>query len=203
VVELGGSKSSDHARFFPNATSFTCTNIEGDYDQYQDLRKLSYPDSSVDAFVCVSVLEHVFHVRQAALEIKRTLKVDGSLLITVPFMYPYHGDVDYWRFSVDSISEFFSGYEIRAFVHLGGTISVVVGTLHRAGKERGKRGVLYSALAVGLSAILGRFDRLDNASLGFAVHLIKRDNISNKSDIVVESDKARNERAQCGKAIIK
>src|SRR5712692_12003965 len=57
VIELGGEKPYDHARFFPNASSFTCTNVARDYDEFLDVTNMAYADHSQDAYVCISVME--------------------------------------------------------------------------------------------------------------------------------------------------
>src|SRR5688572_27568263 len=52
VKELGAERKYNHQRFFPNAASYSLTNIARDHDEYQDLTALSYPDNSIDGYVC-------------------------------------------------------------------------------------------------------------------------------------------------------
>lgn len=62
------------------------------------------PDNTYDVIVCTQVLEHVGNPFRAMAEIRRILKPGGTLLLTVPAAYPYHGrHGDYWRYSRDSL----------------------------------------------------------------------------------------------------
>ena len=102
VLEIGADKSFSYKNYFPNANEYLCTNITGDFDLIVDATNMfSIPDSSVDVIVCISVLEHIFEHEKAINEIERVLKPGGELILTIPFGFPYHDEVDYWRFSKD------------------------------------------------------------------------------------------------------
>lgn len=72
-----------------------------------DIHALPFADDSVDAFLCRSVLEHVRDPKQAVVEMHRTLKPGGAVLISVPCVYPYHARAgaypDHWRFFEDGL----------------------------------------------------------------------------------------------------
>src|SRR3989338_6849973 len=72
-----------------------------------DIHHLPLQDESVDAIICVSVLEHVENPLQAVTEMRRVLKKGGYCFIYVPFLYYYHAErgyyKDYWRFSEDAV----------------------------------------------------------------------------------------------------
>ena len=59
-----------------------------------DVGKLPFDSQSIDAAICIEVLEHLFSPQSALLEIKRILKPDGIVLVTVP-------NAVYWRRRVD------------------------------------------------------------------------------------------------------
>ncbi|MEO9214615.1 MAG: class I SAM-dependent methyltransferase [Rhodanobacter sp.] len=59
-------------------------------DIFADAARLPLLDASVDAVVCLEVLEHVSHPRAALAEFARVLKPRGTLLFSMPFMYPIH-----------------------------------------------------------------------------------------------------------------
>ena len=61
----------------------------------------SIPNNLVDVIICISVLEHIYKHKEAINEIERVLKSGGELIFTRPFGFPYHDDVDYWRFTRD------------------------------------------------------------------------------------------------------
>lgn len=72
-----------------------------------DIHHMPFQDDSLDAVICLAVLEHVENPIQAWQEIYRTLKPGGYAFIYVPFLYYYHAEkgyyADYWRFTRDTI----------------------------------------------------------------------------------------------------
>ncbi len=175
VVELGGDKRYGHADHFPKAARFVSTNVTGNYDRYLDVTDMrDVADGSQDAYLCVSVLEHVLDFHQALREIHRTLKIDGQLWMTVPFAYPYHDTVDYWRFNRDAYRRLFPEYEIVQLFRLGGTFSTVADILQRPKGSLNKRYAVYKTLGL-LVAVLGKyFDTMDGLPLGYGMYAIKR-----------------------------
>ena len=135
VTEIGCEKHYRHERFFPNADNFVCSNISRNFDVYLDITDNDLPDDSIDNYLCVSVLQHVFDTRRVFSEIHRTLKPGGKLLLVVPFAYPVHDVIDYWRFSPNSFDELLKEFDILEFTHLGGTLSSVADFLKRPKKE--------------------------------------------------------------------
>jgi SAM-dependent methyltransferase len=72
-----------------------------------DIHFLPYKSNSVDAIICLAVLEHVKNPWKAVEEMYRVLKPKGCCLIYVPFIYVYHAEPgyyeDYWRFTEDAV----------------------------------------------------------------------------------------------------
>jgi SAM-dependent methyltransferase len=96
-------------------------------DCHQDIECMSFSDESFDAVICLEVLEHVADPFSAVRELKRVLKPNGFLLLTVPFLLQYHGKAgssqahysypDYWRFTHQALQHLFrdfSAIELRA-----------------------------------------------------------------------------------------
>lgn len=52
-----------------------------------------------DHAFCMEVLEHVEYPGEVLDNIYSNLKEGGTLHLSVPFMYPVHGEQDYWRFT--------------------------------------------------------------------------------------------------------
>ena len=173
LIEIGSDPARVYERFFPKATSFIHSNVTG-LTQEWDVTSLPFDDSTQDGFVCISVIEHVAEARRGLAELHRTLRPGGTLLLSVPFMFPIHDDYDYWRPSRDGLLDLFSDYEITHLVHLGGKFSTVCNFLQRpVGKWRGARDRASKGIAV-LLALLARFDQLDDSPLGFGVRAVKR-----------------------------
>lgn len=95
-----------------------------------DIHKLPFEDMSVDAFICMSVLEHVENPIQAASELYRTLKKGGSCFVYVPFLYSYHAEPgyygDFWRFTEDSVRHIFKDFKEIEIQQLRGALETWV-----------------------------------------------------------------------------
>ena len=66
------------------------------------LLALPFEDGSFDAIVLTEVLEHCTDPIRAMVEVWRVLKTGGLLLVTSPFIWPWHGTSEYqdfWRFT--------------------------------------------------------------------------------------------------------
>lgn len=59
-------------------------------DIFADAARLPLTAASIDAVVCLEVLEHVSNPRGALAEFARVLKPGGVMLFSMPFMYPIH-----------------------------------------------------------------------------------------------------------------
>lgn len=66
---------------------------------------LSFADASFDATVCFQVLEHVPEPWRVMEETARVLKPGGIAIVTIPFLFPYHGSPkDYYRYTHEGIA---------------------------------------------------------------------------------------------------
>lgn len=72
-----------------------------------DVQQLPMSDESVEAIICIAVLEHVEEPQKAVQEIYRVLKPGGYCFIYVPFLYYYHPMKgyydDFYRFTYDGV----------------------------------------------------------------------------------------------------
>jgi len=84
-----------------------------------DIMRLPLADESVDGILCNAVLEHVPYPQAAVNEMYRVLKSGGIVLVGVPFIYPYHDVVDYFRFSDTALKEMFHSFYSVEITPLG------------------------------------------------------------------------------------
>ena len=79
-----------------------------------DIHEMPFPDNSVPAIVCESVLEHVEDPIRAMKEMYRVLEPGGYLYVYVPFLFYYHAEKtyykDYWRFTKDAVEMLFKDF---------------------------------------------------------------------------------------------
>src|SRR6185437_1199275 len=61
-----------------------------------DIHSLPLADNSVDAVICIAVLEHVEDPKKAMEEIHRVLKPGGYAFIYAPFLFYYHPEKGYY-----------------------------------------------------------------------------------------------------------
>ena len=81
------------------------------------------PDNSVDSALATELLEHCPDPAAVAREIYRVLKPEGTLLFTVPFIWPLHEvPHDYSRFTPFSLTKILenAGFTATSFTMLGG-----------------------------------------------------------------------------------
>lgn len=69
-------------------------------DYFYDGKKFPFGNAEFDSIVTNQVLEHVFNPDEFLSEINRVLKINGKLLLTVPFVWDEHEQpYDYARYS--------------------------------------------------------------------------------------------------------
>ena len=98
------------------------------------------PPESFDYVISMSMLEHTQRPWCVMAEIGKVLKPGGYLYLSVPWIYPLHGEPhDYWRFSVPCLSK---------LARDAGLIEV------ESGSEISSHGALYEFLKAYLSEAL-------------------------------------------------
>jgi SAM-dependent methyltransferase len=97
-----------------------------------DLCVIPKPESSYDGILCNAVLEHVAEPEAVMLEFFRLLKDNGYLVISVPFLQPYHPTpTDFRRYTQEGIIQLaertgFRLIEIRAIHSWAQTIGWII-----------------------------------------------------------------------------
>src|SRR3989344_3877554 len=119
VIDIGGTLGIDGSRsnrvkkqnewiekYLPRV-DYKVLDKVADYhpDIVGDIHALPFPDNSVEAIICSSVIEHVENPILAVEEIYRVLKPGGYAYFYAPFIFYYHGEPgsykDYYRFTYD------------------------------------------------------------------------------------------------------
>lgn len=119
IVELGGS-GDYYKKFIRSGQKYLITNIEKPYDRKIDMTKMNFRDNSVDAFISMFALEHVYDYQSVINECYRCLKPGGRLILGVPFLYYYHGaPQDYFRFTHTAMGKLLSRFNILKSYSLG------------------------------------------------------------------------------------
>jgi ubiquinone/menaquinone biosynthesis C-methylase UbiE len=119
-----------------------------------DIHDLPFGDNSQEAFVVISILEHVENPILACKELHRTLEPGGLCLVYVPFLYYYHAEAgyykDYWRFTHDTLALLFKDFSAVEFVSTRGAFETVLHLLP------GGKSVLLRTLGRTLDRIFGK-----------------------------------------------
>lgn len=95
-----------------------------------DIHALPLPNQSVDAIICVSVLEHIEDPQLAVKEMYRVLKPGGFCYIYAPFLYYYHPMKgyykDFFRFTRDGLEHLFRDFSSVEYCGVRGALETVV-----------------------------------------------------------------------------
>ncbi len=70
-----------------------------------DLVSVPRQDEYYDSILCNAVLEHVQFPDETMREFYRLLKPDGSLVVSIPFLQPFHPEPDFRRYSREGMLE--------------------------------------------------------------------------------------------------
>ncbi len=98
-----------------------------------DIKDLPFDNKSIDTVILTQVLEHIDEPFKALDEIKRVLKKDAVLILSVPFIYHAHATpYDYFRFSEYGLRKICKDYnfEIVEFHHQGYIGTTIISILN-------------------------------------------------------------------------
>lgn len=93
-------------------------NVDVQVDLSGDIETVchAFKNKKFDTIFCVSVLEHIPNVFQAANNLQSLLNPGGCIFISVPFVFRNHGyPSDFWRFTPDAISYLFPEVDFMNF----------------------------------------------------------------------------------------
>ena len=101
LLDVGG-RGKPYACFFAGrVANHYVLDVEAarSVDVVGDARVMPFSDASIDVVLITQVLEHIPDPIAVIGEIRRVLKPAGTLLLSVPSIFPQHGSPgDYWRY---------------------------------------------------------------------------------------------------------
>lgn len=106
-----------------------------------DIHNLPFADNSVDAIVCIAILEHIEEPQKAVREIYRVLKPGGQCFIYAPFLYYYHPMKgyyqDFYRFTRDGMEYMCKDFSKVETANVRGALETVANLLPFLSKKTG------------------------------------------------------------------
>ena len=113
-VLIIGAGYDPYRSIFPVAKEYVCLDIkpvDGVTDVVADALALPFVAAHFDCILASEVMEHLSDPFLFIREITRVLKLGGTVILTVPFMFHQHSDpYDYWRPTRRSLEELFSSF---------------------------------------------------------------------------------------------
>ncbi len=116
VLDVGGQYCPYYPLFKDKCESYTSMDIVDTpiVDIVCDAADMPVDEASFDLVICTQVLEHCQNPQGIASECYRVLRPGGTLILTVPSIFPQHGyPADNWRFMPDGLK-----YLLRSFSHV-------------------------------------------------------------------------------------
>jgi len=101
-------------------------------DLVADVTDMPLQDKTVDGIVCDSLLEHVANAPKFLREMARILKPGGTLILSIPFMLPYHSSPnDFFRWTEEGIRHVLkeNNFRVEEVGIIGGPMGALQGML--------------------------------------------------------------------------
>jgi len=116
VLDVGAQYCPYYPLFKDRCQSYTSLDVVDTpiVDIVADASNMPLDDGSFDIVLCTEVLEHCSDPQAIVNECYRVLKPGGTLIVTVPSIFPQHGyPADNWRFMPDGLRRL-----MRSFSHV-------------------------------------------------------------------------------------
>ena len=141
LVDLGCGNVPYYEWYKDQVDKITCIDWEQSLneskyvDMFADFNQgISLEDDSVDCIFSTSVLEHICEPLILLKEIRRILKQDGYLILSVPFLYHLHEEpFDYYRYTPHGLKYLAkkAGLEVVTLEHYGSGFGVLVDVISK------------------------------------------------------------------------
>jgi len=109
VLDVGAGDGNRYRTYFRHAKYITLDcNAAFSPDLLASADKVPLPDASIDHILMIEVLENIYNLEETVKELARVLKPGGLLVATAPFFAAFCADnIDYWRFTTNSVRKLF------------------------------------------------------------------------------------------------
>ena len=128
ILVIGaGDKIDFYNEIFKNALVITSdVHLQFSPDLVFDAHQVPFQNASFDLIIASQVLEHTFKPWEVANELQRVVKIDGYLLVEVPFNFPYHSPpYDFFRFTFTGLRSLFHKCSLHNYEASEGSASAV------------------------------------------------------------------------------
>jgi hypothetical protein len=141
IIELGGADDY-YKNFAAQGQRYVVTNVDGE-QQHLDATQMSLANDSVDAFLSIFALEHIYECQRVIDESWRCLRPGGRMLLAVPFLCYYHAAPDdFFRFTDSAMRRMLANFRIRASFALGNRELLVAMSYHEKALMGSKHSLL-------------------------------------------------------------
>lgn len=167
ILDFGAGTAKYQSLIKPHASSYTTFDlIPGPkIDVVGNALMSPFDDEIFDTVVCTQVFEHVEEPWIMAKEIGRLVRKGGTVIITAPFMQPFHPDPsDFFRYTKVGLESLFirEGFDIIESGTYGKAFSVIADMVNfsRFGRyEKGGRTVWGNRISNLIEKVAGTADR--------------------------------------------
>jgi SAM-dependent methyltransferase len=143
VLDIGGVKINRRGEFripVEKENDWTCLNQSkaSGAEILASVPPVPVPDESYDTVLMSEVLEYIEDAPALLKEVHRLLRPEGTLIMSVPFIHPLHGDPQYdcWRFTETGIRKLIAPhFTVEKFATLGGFWAVTLDLILNLAKQ--------------------------------------------------------------------
>ena len=130
IIDIGAGDNY-YQDLFPNKINIDIDSARRP-DIVGDIYQLPFEDESVEAVLCIEVLEHLAYPQRAVDELFRVLKPGGKLILSTRFVFPIHdAPGDYFRYTKYGIYHLFRAWRIESLEEETASFEAVAVLLQR------------------------------------------------------------------------
>ncbi len=138
VLEIGAGRNGRRGKFVPPIAECDWMYVDLESDRgpnvVASVENLPFTDSAYDAVVALEMLEYTNHPVSALRELRRVLKTDGVLTLSVPFFHRQDTDHDFWRLTEAGLRQLISeaGLQVVWIRPQGYALAVIANVIKHA-----------------------------------------------------------------------